>query len=79
MNMYHARVLQFPCHSPMHGNALKEGAMVKGIFFKNYHGRKIIRIELNGEKFTVRFSDGEVLENLNLNEVNHIIITATGR
>ena len=31
MNMYHARVLQFPCHPPMHGNARKEGIMARFI------------------------------------------------
>ena len=53
--------------------------MVKGIFFKNFKGRKIISIrEVNGE-FTVEFGDGEVLTKLNLNELNHIVVTATGR
>ena len=52
---------------------------VKGTFFKNYRGRKITRIETNGERFTVKFSDGEVLQNLNITELNHIIVTATGR
>lgn len=52
---------------------------VKGIFFRSFKGRKITRVAVNGEKFTVYFSDGEVLENLSLNEVNHVIITATGR
>lgn len=53
--------------------------MIKGTFFQNYHGRKITRIEVNGELFTVHFSDGEVLTKLNLDELNHIVITATGR
>lgn len=79
MNMYHARVLQFPCHPPMHGNALKEGIMVKGTFFRSFRGKKIIRIETDGEKFTVKFNDGEVLTDLNLNELNHIVASATGR
>lgn len=52
---------------------------VKGVFFRNFHGRKIIRIEANGEKFTVKFSDGEVLTNLGINELNHVIVSATGR
>ena len=51
----------------------------KGTFFRSFRGRKIVRIEVNGEFFTVRFSDGEVLENLSVNELNHIIVTATGR
>ena len=51
----------------------------KGTFFKNYRGRKIVRIEVDGEKFTVKFSNGEVLKKLDLNELNHVVITATGR
>lgn len=52
--------------------------MVSGVYFRNYHGRKIIRVEFNGEKFTVKFSDGEVLS-LTINELNHVLVTATGR
>ncbi len=51
----------------------------KGTFFRNFKNKKIVKIEVDGEKFTVKFSDGEVLSNLTLNEVNHIVITATGR
>lgn len=79
MNMYHARVLQFPCYQPMHGNANKEGIMIKGTFFQNYRGKKIVKIELNGEFFTVHFSDGEILEKINLAELNHVVVSATGR
>lgn len=53
--------------------------MISGIYFKSYRGRKIVKVELNGEKFTVQFSNGEVLTDLNLNELNHVIVTATGR
>lgn len=52
---------------------------VKGIFFKNYRGRKIIGIKMDGEFFTVRFADGEVLSKLTIGELNHIVVTATGR
>lgn len=51
----------------------------KGTFHRDFHGRKIVRIEANGERFTIRFSDGEVLQNLNLNELNYVIVSATGR
>lgn len=57
----------------------KEGVMIKGTYFRSFKGRKIIGIKMDGEKFTVTFSDGEVLTNLGINEVNHIVITATGR
>ena len=53
--------------------------MIKGIFFQSYRGRKIIAIAMDGEKFTVRFADGEILTKLSLNELNHVIVTATGR
>lgn len=33
MNMYHARVLQFPCYQPMHGNAL--GGIMRFVSSKN--------------------------------------------
>ena len=52
---------------------------VKGTFFGDFKGRKIIKIEMSGEKFTVRFSDGEVLSNITIDELNHIVVTATGR
>ena len=52
---------------------------IKGIFYFNYHGKKIIKIEFNGEKFTVKFSNGEVLTNLSIRELNHVVVTATGR
>ncbi len=52
---------------------------VKGTFFKSFRGRKIVRVEVNGGFFTVRFSDGEVLSNLTIVELNHVIVTATGR
>ena len=52
---------------------------MKGTFFQNYRGRKIIGIKMDGEFFTVIFNDGEVLTKLNLDELNHIVITATGR
>ena len=52
---------------------------IKGIFYRDYRGRKIIKIEMNGEKFTVHFNDGEILTNLTVNELNHIVVTATGR
>ena len=38
MNMYHARVLQFPCHSPMHGNAQQGGHYDKGDVFQVFQG-----------------------------------------
>ena len=53
--------------------------MVKGIFFHSFKGRKITKIEVNGELFSVTFSDGEVLENININELNHVVSSATGR
>ena len=53
--------------------------MVKGTFYRSFKGRKIIGIELNGEKFTVKFSDGEILNNLTINELNYVVVTATGR
>lgn len=53
--------------------------MIKGVFFRSFHGRKIVRIEMDGEKFTVRLNDGEVLTDLNLNELNHVVASATGR
>ena len=53
--------------------------MIKGTFFKSYSGRKITRIEMDGEFFTVHFANGEKLTKLNLNELNHIVVTATGR
>lgn len=53
--------------------------MIKGIFFKSWSGRKIIRIELDGEKFTVKFNDGEVLTDLTINELNYVVASATGR
>lgn len=53
--------------------------MIKGTYFRNYRGRKIIRITMDGEFFTVCFSDGEILSKLNLDELNHIVVTATGR
>ena len=53
--------------------------MVRGTFFKSFKGRKIIKVELDGEKFTVKFNDGEVLSNLTIDELNHIVVTATGR
>ena len=52
---------------------------VKGTFFRNFKGRKIVRIEMNGELFSVRFSDGEILTKLTITELNHVITTATGR
>ena len=52
---------------------------IKGVYYKNYRGRKITRIEVNGEKFTVHFADGEILQNLTIAEMNHIVVTATGR
>ena len=57
----------------------KEGIMIKGTFFRNFKGRKIVRIEMNGELFSVRFSDGEILTKLTITELNHVITTATGR
>ena len=51
----------------------------KGTFFQTFKGRKITKIEVNGEKFTVHFSDGEILKGLNLNELNHVVSSATGR
>lgn len=53
--------------------------MIKGTFFKSFRGKKIIKIEMDGEFFTVRFNDGEVLTDLNLNELNHVVASATGR
>lgn len=53
--------------------------MIRGTFFKSFKGRKIIKVELDGEKFTVKFNDGEVLSNLTIDELNHIVVTATGR
>ena len=53
--------------------------MISGIFFRNFKDRKIVKVEFNGEFFTVKFSDGEVLSRLNLNELNHVVVTATGR
>lgn len=53
--------------------------MISGIYFKSYRGRKIIRIELDGEKFTVHFNDGGVLTDLTINELNYIVASATGR
>ena len=53
--------------------------MVKGIFFRNFKGRKITKVELNGEFLTVHFSDGEILKDLSVAEFNHVIVTATGR
>lgn len=53
--------------------------MINGIYFQNYRGRKIIRIETDGELFTVIFNDGEVLKGLDINALNHVIVTATGR
>lgn len=53
--------------------------MIKGIFFRNFHGKKITKVEVNGEFFTVVFNDGEVLTKLNLAELNHVVVTATGR
>ena len=53
--------------------------MIKGTFFQSFKGRKIIRIEMNGEFFTVHFANGEVLSKLNLAELNHVVVTATGR
>lgn len=52
--------------------------MIKGTYFKSFRGRKIIRIEMDGEKFIVRFNDGEFLT-VDLNELNHIVASATGR
>lgn len=52
---------------------------VSGVFFQNYRGRKITKVEVDGEFFTVFFGDGEVLKRLTLNELNHIVVTATGR
>lgn len=52
---------------------------MKGTFFQNYHGRKIVKIEVNGELFTVKFADGEILTKLTIGELNHVVITATGR
>ena len=51
----------------------------KGTFHKSYRGRKIVKIEVDGEFFTVRFADGEVLSKLTIGELNHIVVTATGR
>lgn len=53
--------------------------MVKGIFFRSFSGCKITKIEVNGEKFTVRLSTGEILSGLNINELNHVVVSATGR
>ena len=53
--------------------------MIKGTFFRSFKGRKIIRVEMDGERFTIRFADGEVLQNLTIGEMNHVIVTATGR
>lgn len=53
--------------------------MVKGIFFVNYRHRKIIKIEVHGEFFTVHFNDGEILTDLSITELNHVVVTATGR
>lgn len=53
--------------------------MIRGTFFKSFKGRKIIKVELDGEKFTVKFNDGEVLSNLTIDELNYIVVTATGR
>lgn len=53
--------------------------MVKGTYFRSFRGRKIIKIELDGEKFTVRFNNGEVLTDLTINELNYIVASATGR
>ncbi len=53
--------------------------MIKGTYFRNYRGRKIIRIAMDGEFFTVHFANGEVLSKLNLDELNHVVVTATGR
>ena len=52
---------------------------VKSIFYRDFRGRKIISVKMNGEKFTVHFSDGEILVNLTISEFNHIVVTATGR
>lgn len=51
---------------------------VSGVFFRNFKGRKITKVEVDGEKFVVHFSDGENLT-VTLNELNHILVTATGR
>lgn len=53
--------------------------IIKGTYFRNFKGHKIVRIEMNGEKFSVHFSNGEVLSNLTINELNYIVVTATGR
>lgn len=53
--------------------------MIKGTYFKNFSGRKIVRIEMDGEKFTVRFSNGEVLTDLTINELTYVVASATGR
>lgn len=53
--------------------------MIKAVFFRSFHGRKIVRIEMDGEKFTVRFGDGEVLTGLTINELNYVVASATGR
>lgn len=47
---------------------------IKGTFYRNFHGKKIIKIEVNGEFFTVKFSNGEVLTNLSIRELNHIVV-----
>lgn len=52
--------------------------IINGIFFQSFKGRKIVRVETDGELFTVKFSDGETLK-VNLNQLNHILVTATGR
>lgn len=52
---------------------------VSGVFFRNFNGRKIVRVETDGEKFTVKFNNGEILTGLNINEFNHVIVSATGR
>lgn len=53
--------------------------MIKGTFFRSYRGRKIIKIKMDGEKFTVHFNDGEVLTDLTIAELNYIVASATGR
>lgn len=53
--------------------------MIKGVFFRSFRGRKIIKVEMDGEKFTVRFNDGEVLTDLTIIELNHVVASATGR
>lgn len=52
---------------------------VKGIFFRSFHGKKITKVEVDGELFTIKFADGEVLSKLTIGELNHVIVTATGR